>query len=95
MMIKLSQKAVEFYQSLPDKNRRIVKEHLQRLENYPDIRGDVEQLETPEGKVYYRMHIGRSYTAFYHVREKEGLVCVNVITTIEQAHKRYRNYTGI
>ena len=93
MEVRMSPKAVEFYKVLPDKDRRIVQEHLQRLESYPDTRGDMERLKIVDDTVY-RLHIGRKYTAFYRFLEDKGIICVYLLMTIEQAHKKYRHIMG-
>jgi mRNA-degrading endonuclease RelE of RelBE toxin-antitoxin system len=41
------------------------------------------------GKDRYRLHIGRPYTAFYVIDEKEKVVRVVEILSIEAAHKKY------
>ena len=93
MEVRMSRKAVEFYKILPDKDKRIVQEHLQRLESYPEVRGDIERLRIVNITVY-RLHIGRKYTAFYRVRDDPGIICVYLLMTIEQAHKKYRHIMG-
>ena len=42
-----------------------------------------------EGKERYRLHIGRTYTAFYIINEDEKLVRVVEILSIDVAHKKY------
>jgi len=93
MEVRMSPKAVEFYKVLPDKDRRIVQEHLQRPESYPDTRGDTERLKIVDDTVY-RLHIGRKYTAFYRVPEGKGIICVYLLMTIDSAHKKYRHIMG-
>jgi hypothetical protein len=39
--------------------------------------------------VLYRIHVGRSCTVFYKIYEKEKLVRILEIMTIEKAHRRY------
>ena len=43
MNIEVSEEAKAFYDTLPEKDRRIIKEHLVRLAEFPNIRGDIEQ----------------------------------------------------
>ncbi len=83
-------KTQKFLDTLPERSRRIVKEHLLRLHEdpYPGHGGDKERLELGVGYELYRIHIGRSYTAFYRILE-EQVVRILDIMTIEQAHKRY------
>ena len=79
---------------LPDKTRRIIKNALKRLEEdpFPGSQGDKEKLILRGGVVIYRLHISRSYTAFYDIDKEEKLVIVQEILPIEQAHKKYGNY---
>jgi mRNA interferase RelE/StbE len=89
--LKIEKKANRFYQSLDEKSRRIVKNHLDRLKEdpYPGTSGDKEKLLLPGGEITYRMHIGRTFTVFYDINEDHSTILVNILTTIEDAHKRY------
>ena len=42
-----------------------------------------------KGKERYRLHIGRTYTAFYMIDERQKIVRVVEILPINQAHKKY------
>jgi len=91
--VLLSEEARGYYGSLDEKSQRIVKENLEKLEEEPYPRpdagsGDREKV-TVEGEEVYRLHIGRTHTAFYIVLEDEEQVRVIDITTIDEAHKRY------
>jgi mRNA-degrading endonuclease RelE of RelBE toxin-antitoxin system len=79
---------------LPEKTRRIIKTALKRLEEdpFPGIHGDKEKLVLKGGVVIYRLHISRSYTAFYDIDKEEKLVIVQEILPIGQAHKKYGYY---
>jgi len=92
MRVEVSEEAIAFYRLLPEKDRRIIKEHFERLIEYPAIRGDTEQLVSPKGVVRYRFHIARKYTAFYQIYEKENVIRVHDLMIIEQAHKKYKYY---
>jgi len=74
---------LEYVNSLPDKDRRIIKEHLVQLEDPLTVR-DVEYIR--DGVC--RMHIAHSYTAFFIVLKD----CVRIVDvdTIERAHKKYK-----
>ena len=37
----------------------------------------------------YRLHIGRSYTAFYTIHDDTSEVRIREILPIDEAHKRY------
>lgn len=86
----LSDEAVDFMQSLDEKSISICKKNLQKLSQpYPGRGiGDKEKLVVT-GEEVYRIHIGRTYTAFYIIDEKEKLVRVLEILSIEAAHKKY------
>ena len=79
---------------LPDKTRRIIRTALKRMEYDPSpgSQGDKEKLVLRDGIVIYRLHISRSYTAFYEIDKDEKLVIVQEILPIEQAHKKYGYY---
>ena len=90
--IEISKEVLSMFNALPEKDRRVVKEHLTRLSDYPDIHGDIKPLRGGQGVVTYRMHIARRYTAFFRVYPQEGVVRVLMLMTIEQAHKRYGEF---
>ncbi|AWB27825.1 type II toxin-antitoxin system RelE family toxin [Halococcoides cellulosivorans] len=76
-----------------DKTDRIVRDNLQKLADDPYPRpnagrGDREKL-TVDGRSMYRLHIGRSYTAFYTIDDGETAVRVREILPIDEAHRRY------
>lgn len=83
--------ALEFVNCLPEKARRIVKENLKGLEENPypgSGRGDRKKL-THRGESLYRLHIGRTFTAFYKIYDEENEVKILKVMTIERAHKEY------
>ena len=88
--IVLSQEATAFIRSLDTKSKSICKKNLQKLNSpYPGRGiGDKERIPV-RGKDRYRLHIGRTYTAFYVIDEKEKVVHVVEILSIEAAHKKY------
>jgi mRNA interferase RelE/StbE len=88
--VVLSDDAVNFLLSLDKKSKSICKKNLQKLTNpYPGRGiGDKERIVIA-GKDRYRIHISRTYTAFYVIDEKEKVVRVVEILTIESAHKKY------
>jgi mRNA-degrading endonuclease RelE of RelBE toxin-antitoxin system len=88
----VQRKSAEFLNELDDKSRRIVRTRLATLEEdpYPGKGGDKELIKSPKGRPdekVYRLHIGRSFTAFYRIKGKT--VYVTEVLTIEQAHKKY------
>lgn len=80
----------DFLDDLDDGSRQIVRENLQKLSNpYPGRGiGDKEKI-TWRGEEVYRLHVGRTWTAFYDVDEAAGTVRVLKIMPIDQAHKEY------
>lgn len=91
--ILLSEEAQEYYQALDDKSQRIVKENLQKLESEPYPKpgagsGDREKLVV-EGEEMFRLHIGRTHTAFYKIHEDKQQVRIIDILSIDEAHDRY------
>jgi len=92
--ILIDEEADEFLSGLPPKSQKIMKENFKKLitNPFPGNSGDKERLDLPINPPVYRMHIGRSYTAFYHIDSDQKTVMIDVITTIEQAHKLYGRY---
>ena len=86
MQVNIEKKALQYVNSLPEKDRRIVKEHLLKLEN-PCTAPDVELFEGG----HCRMHISHTYTAFFDIIPGGGINILDVMT-IEEAHKRYKRY---
>ena len=85
--------AREYVSVLDEKSTRIVKENLRKLADDPYPRpesgsGDREKVVV-DGEDIYRLHIGRTHTAFYDVLEAENEVRVVEIMDIDEAHKRY------
>jgi len=81
--------AAAFINTQNVKTRRIIHAHLKSLEDdpFPGKGGDKELLHTRPGMKIYRLHIGRTFTALYVVREDS--VLVTEVMTIGQAHKKY------
>lgn len=88
--VRIDSAALTFIESLLEKSQRIVKDKLKTLQEnpYPGKDGDKERLNLPEYELY-RIHIARSYTAFYTIDEKNSVVTILDIMTIEKAHKKY------
>ena len=80
-----------FLKNLDPKSRRICKANLSKLgENpYPgEGRGDKERIVYGR-KEAHRLHVGRSYTAFYRIYEEECVVKVIEMLPIREAHRKY------
>lgn len=88
MKVKIERRALQYVNDLPEKDRRIVKQHLPELED-PYHAPDTELLRNG----HCRMNIARSYTAFFDVLPG-GIVNVLAVMTIEEAHKRYKRFLG-
>lgn len=91
--ILLADEARDYLAALDEKSTRIVKENLKKLADEPYPRpeagsGDREKLVV-DGEEIYRLHIGRTHTAFYDILGDEKEVRVIDILDIDDAHKRY------
>jgi hypothetical protein len=86
VQVNIDRKALQYINNLPDKDRRLVKEHLLKLED-PRSAPDIELLENG----HCRMHISYPYTAFFDVLPGNVVNILNVMT-IEEAHKRYKRF---
>ncbi len=87
----LSKDSEAFLNSLDKKSSRICGNNLEKLKENPypgKGKGDKEKILV-EGEEIYRLHIGRSYTAFYIILEEEKIVRVIEILPIDKAHKKY------
>jgi len=84
--IEIEKRTLQYINSLPEKDRRIIKQHLLNLED-PYTAPDVELLKSG----HCRMHIARSYTAFFDVIPG-GTIKILAVMTIEEAHKRYKRF---
>ena len=88
-----SKDAKKFLDALDKKSKRIVMDKLKLLKNDPyqgQGQGDKELIDPEYG--IYRLHISKSYTAFYQILEEDKTVRVLDIMTIEQAHKLYGRF---
>ena len=84
--------AQEFLDGLPKKSQDIIKTKLKILitDPFPGKGGDKELLKSPKYKAVYRLHISRSYTAFYRIDGKT--VMILWLGAIETAHKIYGRF---
>lgn len=80
----------EFLTGLDEQSKRIITENLAQLESpYPGRGpGDKERIEL-RGQPIYRLHIGRTWTAFYDIDEENTAVLVREVLPIDETHKRY------
>ncbi|MEN6396061.1 MAG: hypothetical protein ABFC78_06215 [Methanoregula sp.] len=81
-MLYVKQQVIDFIGILPGKDRRIVGDHISRLEGKWPPDGDLEKLSGCR----YRLHISRRYTLFIEHDGNETTVLR--IMTIEKSHKR-------
>jgi mRNA-degrading endonuclease RelE of RelBE toxin-antitoxin system len=79
-----------FCKHLSVKDRRVVLEHIERLKDPYHVQGDVKRLRGSDDIALFRMHIARKYTILYRVFDDH--VNVDILMTIEPAHKRYDRY---
>lgn len=81
---------VAFLDELDGKSERIVRENLTKLAApFPGRgAGDKERIEW-QGEEVYRLHIGRTWTAFYDVDIEHEVVKVLRVMSIEDAHNEY------
>lgn len=82
-MLNVKTSVIKFIQLLSEKDRRIIGEHISRLEEKWPPDGDLEKLNACR----YRLHISRKYTLFIEHHDNETTILK--IMTLEQAHKRY------
>ena len=92
----IEQDQVAKINSFDEKSRRIIRAKLVTLgENpYPGKRGDKEKFCLKDGYILYRLHIGRTWTAFYRVYESDKVVKILDVLPIEQAHKKYGHFSS-
>jgi mRNA-degrading endonuclease RelE of RelBE toxin-antitoxin system len=83
--IEITERAIKFLANLPEKDRRIIGEHIDRLTDHPHAHGDIKRLKMPKER--YRMHVSYRYTVFFYPRDQA--IVINEIMTAEQAHKKY------
>lgn len=91
--LAIKKKALEFVRALPPKSQRLIVEKCKTLaiDPFPG-KGDKEIIQRKNHEDIYRLHISRSYTAFYKINKDEEKVLILEITTIEQAHKVYGRF---
>jgi len=83
--IQIEDSVTSFIRSLPEKDRRVIGEHIERLTEHPNATGNIKKLNTKKPR--WRMHISLKYTVFYYVIS--DTVYIDLIMTIERAHKKY------
>ena len=89
--VLISEEVEQFLKDQDDKTERIVKNQLRNLEKHPypgKGKGDKEKLPI-KGKTRYRLHIGRTWTAYYTIKKENKEVKVLDILPIDKAHKEY------
>ena len=86
--IQISNKAIKYLKTLSDKDRRIVGEYIDRLNEHPNAPGNIKKMKTKKPR--WRLHIGSKYTLFYFVYG--DCLYIDHIMTQEQAHKRYGKF---
>jgi mRNA-degrading endonuclease RelE of RelBE toxin-antitoxin system len=85
VQISIEDGVKEFIRQLPEKDRRVIGEHIERLSDHPDAPGNIKKLHTRKPR--WRMHISMKYTLFYYVGS--DTVWIDKIMTTKQPHKKY------
>jgi mRNA-degrading endonuclease RelE of RelBE toxin-antitoxin system len=90
----IDRKALTYLSELPEKSQRLIKENCRALagDPFPGHGGDKELLHL-EFKLY-RLHVWRSFTVFYQVCEKDGMVKILEIADHRQGAQVYRHLKG-
>ena len=90
--VVIDRKALAYLSELSEKSQRLIKEKCNAfaVDPFPGQRGDKELLHL-EFKLY-RLHVGRSFTVFYQICEKDKLVKILEIGTIDKGHKLYKHF---
>jgi mRNA-degrading endonuclease RelE of RelBE toxin-antitoxin system len=83
--INIEDRVKEFIHDLPEKDRRVISEHIERLSEHPNATGNIKRLHTRKPR--WRMHISLKYTLFNSV--DSDMIWIDKIMTIEQAHKKF------
>ena len=88
--VLVSQEVRRLLDDLDEKSARIVRENLRKCSEPPPGvgQGDKERI-TWRGEDVYRLHIGRTLTAFYDVEENDEVVRVLRVMPIDDAHMEY------
>jgi mRNA interferase RelE/StbE len=92
--VVIDRKALKFLSELTEQSQRLIKAKCHTLaeDPFPGQGGDKELMHL-DFKLY-RLHAGRSFTVFYQICERDKLVKILEITTIEKAHKLYKRFEG-
>ena len=85
MRIKIEDGVRQFIRELPEKDRRVIGEHIERLVDHPNAMGNIKKLHTRKPR--WHMDFSLKYTLFYYV-DSDTVWIVNFMTT-EQAPKNY------
>lgn len=86
----VSDEVKSFLARIDEKSERICRDNLAKLSTPFPGRGYGDKEKIPyKGRETYRLHIARTWTAFYDIVEKEKQVKVWEILPIDDAHKKY------
>ena len=88
------QKGSEISFRAADQSQRLIKAkcHALAKDPSPGQGGDKEPLHL-DYKLY-RLHIGRAFTVFYQICERDKLVRILELATIGKTHKLYKRFEG-
>ena len=85
-LVVVADDVAEFLWAMDEKSRRVCKRNLAKLSRPYPGRGIGERIVV-DGQELYRLHIGRTYTAFYVIGK--DVVRVIELLPIDAAHKKY------
>ena len=94
----IDKKTLASIHTLSEKSQQIVMEKLKTLQEdpYPGAGGSGTRSNSDKERLYVhgredtcRLHISRTFTAFYRIHEPEKEVYILAVMSIDQAHKRY------
>ena len=88
--VLVSPEVRDLLETVDETSERFVRENLAKLsEPYPGEGQGGEERITWRGEEVYRLHVGRTWTAFYDIAEEEVVVHVLKVMPIDDAHKEY------
>ena len=85
MRIKIEDAVKEFIRELPEKDRRVIGEHIERLSDHPNAMGISRKLRYPQTPLAYA-HITENNLVLLNI--VSDTVWIDNIMTTEQAHKK-------
>lgn len=89
--LQVHEQVREFLDQLDEKSTRICKDNIKKLaaEPYPGRGKEDKEKIVVDGEEVYRLHVSRSFTAFYLIDDESNEVRVLELLPIDEAHDRY------